>query len=91
MDIFVTPTFKAAHAARGGSPFAILTSSQQNALYRYFDTTVLSFRDHPGSIEHPVRTAAEVAELYSSVQYLISSLVCLFLYFTLIFFLFFMN
>jgi hypothetical protein len=79
MDIFCTPIFQAAHAARGGSPFAILTASQQATLYQSYDTAVLAFCDHPRSISNDDRTDADVEALESAIGYLISAFVSFFL------------
>ena len=90
MEVFLTPSFKAAFAARGGSPFAILTASQQDALFRSYDEIIMGFHTHPGFFSNDNRTAAEVDELYKSISYLASSLVCLFPLFLLISFSFFL-
>lgn len=85
MDVFCTPTFQAAHAERGGSPFAILTASQQATLYRTYDAAVLAFRDHPGSMSNDNRTDADVKALESAIGYLISAFVSFSLYLILFF------
>ena len=85
MDVFCTPTFQAAHAERGGSPFAILTASQQATLYRTYDAAVLAFRDHPGSMSNDNRTDADVKVLESAIGYLISAFVSFSLYLILFF------
>jgi hypothetical protein len=85
MDVFCTPTFQAAHAERGGSPFAILTASQQATLYQTYDAAVLAFRDHPGSMSNDDRTDADVKALESAIGYLISAFVSFSLYLILIF------
>ena len=75
MEVFTTPTFQAAHSARGGSPFAILTASQQAVLYKAFDKPVATFYNHPGSISNGDCTDDDIKALYDAIGYLISSLV----------------
>lgn len=75
MEVFATPTFQAAHSARGGSPFAILTASQQAILYNAFDESVTAFYNHLGSISNNDRTDDNIEVLYNAIRYLISSLV----------------
>lgn len=76
MEVFNTPAFRTALSSRGGSPFAVLTASQQLALYNSFDASVTAFRDHPGSSLNPGRTNDDVEALYQAIGYMITSVVC---------------
>jgi hypothetical protein len=76
MEVFNTPAFKAAHLARGGSPFAILTTVQQAAVYTGFDNAISALANHDGSNLNLYRTNANIDLLFDAIDYLLVSLVC---------------
>ena len=77
MEVFNTPAFRTAFSSSGGSPFAVLTASQQAALYTSFDASITAFRDHLGSNLNTGRTDDDVDALYQDIGYMITSDVCL--------------
>jgi hypothetical protein len=76
MEFFVTPAFKELHLARGGSPFTILTSVEQAAVYKGFDEAILALTHHAGSNLNLYCTNANIDVLFDAIDYWLIALVC---------------